>query len=214
MARTRRVRDNIACSWHRLCLAAGCGGALAGRHQSSCLAPRLPNLQRKKRTHVPDAEDPAKKGQPKSFVFRRGRHGAILRDLERDLRKVGLVWGLPPSPLPLAINKKLSLRLPLRGHWPCIHCGPPLSSPLCIRPPQPSSLRISARSGRRAVHTLIARPPVPASPQLMAPNTASSLKESKRNQIKDFLHVAGPLGVTHFLVLTATHNASYLRIAK
>jgi ribosome biogenesis protein SSF1/2 len=93
-------------------------------------------MQRKKRTHVPDAEDPAKKGQPKSFVFRRGRHGAILRDLEKDLRK------------------------------------------------------------------------------LMAPNTASALKESKRNQIKDFLHVAGPLGVTHFLVLTATHNASYLRVAK
>ncbi|KAL4420706.1 hypothetical protein ABPG75_010362 [Micractinium tetrahymenae] len=92
--------------------------------------------RKKRRTHVPDAEDPAKKGQPKSFVFRRGRHGALLRDLERDLRK------------------------------------------------------------------------------LMAPNTASSLKESKRNQIKDFLHVAGPLGVTHFLVLTATHNASYLRIAK
>ena len=46
-------------------------------------------LQRKKRTHVQDAEDPAKKGQPKSFVFRRGRHGAILRDLEKDLRKVG-----------------------------------------------------------------------------------------------------------------------------
>lgn len=37
---------------------------------------------------MPDAEDPAKKGQPKSFVFRRGRHGAILRDLEKDLRKV------------------------------------------------------------------------------------------------------------------------------
>ena len=36
-----------------------------------------------------DAEDPAKKGQPKSFVFRRGRHGTILRDLEKDLRKVG-----------------------------------------------------------------------------------------------------------------------------
>jgi hypothetical protein len=45
--------------------------------------------QRKKRTHVQDAEDPAKKGQPKSFVFRRGRHGTILRDLEKDLRKVG-----------------------------------------------------------------------------------------------------------------------------
>lgn len=48
----------------------------------------------------------------------------------------------------------------------------------------------------------------------MAPNTATALRESKRNQLKDFLHVAGPLGVTHFLVLTATHNASYLRVAK
>lgn len=48
----------------------------------------------------------------------------------------------------------------------------------------------------------------------MAPNTAAALKESRRNQIKDFLNVAGPLGVTHFLILTATHNASYLRIAK
>lgn len=45
-------------------------------------------LQKKKRTHLPDSEDPAKKGQPKSFVFRRGRHGALLRDLEKDLRKV------------------------------------------------------------------------------------------------------------------------------
>lgn len=53
-----------------------------------------------------------------------------------------------------------------------------------------------------------------SSVQLMAPNTATALKESKKNQIKDFLHVAGPLGVTHFLILTATHNASYLRIAK
>lgn len=48
----------------------------------------------------------------------------------------------------------------------------------------------------------------------MAPNTATALKESKRNQLKDFVNVAGPLGVTHFLILTATHNASYLRVAK
>lgn len=48
----------------------------------------------------------------------------------------------------------------------------------------------------------------------MSPNTAAALKESKRNQLKDFLHVAGPLGVTHFMILTATHNASYLRLAK
>lgn len=50
--------------------------------------------QKKKRTHLTDSEDPAKKGQPKSFVFRRGRHGALLRDLEKDLRKVR-----PPLPV-------------------------------------------------------------------------------------------------------------------
>jgi hypothetical protein len=30
--------------------------------------------QRKKRTHLKDADDPSKRGQPKSFVIRRGRH--------------------------------------------------------------------------------------------------------------------------------------------
>ena len=47
-----------------------------------------------------------------------------------------------------------------------------------------------------------------------APNTAAHLRESKRNVLKDFVHIAGPLGVTHFVILTATQNASYLRIAK
>jgi len=50
--------------------------------------------------------------------------------------------------------------------------------------------------------------------KVMAPNTASNLRESKRNVLKDFVHVAGPLGVTYFLMLSATQNASYLRIAK
>jgi len=48
----------------------------------------------------------------------------------------------------------------------------------------------------------------------MLPNTALNLKESKRNQIKDFVSVAGPLGVSHFMILTATDNSSYLRVAK
>ncbi len=42
----------------------------------------------------------------------------------------------------------------------------------------------------------------------------SLLQESKRNVLKDFVHIAGPLGVTQFLILTATENACYLRIAK
>ena len=40
------------------------------------------------------------------------------------------------------------------------------------------------------------------------------LQESKRNSLKDFVHVAGPLGVTHMLLLTATETACYLRVAK
>lgn len=32
--------------------------------------------------------------------------------------------------------------------------------------------------------------------------------------LKDFVHVAGPLGVTHFLLLTATEQASYLKLAR
>lgn len=50
--------------------------------------------------------------------------------------------------------------------------------------------------------------------RMMLPNTAAALRESKRNTLKDFLSVAGPLGVSHFLILTATDKASYLRVAK
>ena len=50
--------------------------------------------------------------------------------------------------------------------------------------------------------------------KMMLPHTATKLRESKRNMLKDFVHVAGPLGVTHFLILTATENACYLRVAK
>jgi len=83
---------------------------------------------------VKEAEDPSKKGQPRSFVLRRGRNAGLMKDLERDLRK------------------------------------------------------------------------------LMAPNTATALKQHRKNVLKDFVHVAGPLGVTHFLLLSATNHASYLRI--
>lgn len=49
---------------------------------------------------------------------------------------------------------------------------------------------------------------------MMLPNTALNLRESKRNQLKDFVSVAGPLGVSHFMILTATDSSSYMRIAK
>jgi Brix domain len=50
--------------------------------------------------------------------------------------------------------------------------------------------------------------------KVMAPHTAPRLRESKRNVLRDFVHIAGPLGVTHFLILTATQRACYLRVAK
>uniref|UniRef100_A0A1D1YL15 Peter Pan-like protein n=2 Tax=Anthurium amnicola TaxID=1678845 RepID=A0A1D1YL15_9ARAE len=48
----------------------------------------------------------------------------------------------------------------------------------------------------------------------MLPHTALKLQEKKRNNLKDFLNVAGPMGVTHFLILSNSNNASYLRVAR
>ncbi|XAR58437.1 hypothetical protein NMG60_11013823 [Bertholletia excelsa] len=47
--------------------------------------------------------------------------------------------------------------------------------------------------------------------KLMLPYTALNLKEKRRNNLKDFLNVAGPIGVTHFLILSKTETAPYLR---
>jgi len=49
---------------------------------------------------------------------------------------------------------------------------------------------------------------------LMYPYTASKLKESKRNTIKDFVSAAGLYGVSHMMVLTQTEVSNYLRIIK
>ena len=40
------------------------------------------------------------------------------------------------------------------------------------------------------------------------------MQESNRNHLRDFVDIAGPLGVSHFLILTATANAAYLRLVK
>ncbi|MED6220802.1 hypothetical protein PIB30_117868 [Stylosanthes scabra] len=49
--------------------------------------------------------------------------------------------------------------------------------------------------------------------KLMLPYTALNLKEKRRNNLKDFLNVAGPMGVTHFLILSKTATSPYLRVA-
>ncbi len=43
---------------------------------------------------------------------------------------------------------------------------------------------------------------------------ALAVQESKKNMLKDFVNVAGPLGVTHFVILTATQGSCYMRVAK
>ncbi|KAM0998500.1 hypothetical protein ACFX2I_008226 [Malus domestica] len=50
--------------------------------------------------------------------------------------------------------------------------------------------------------------------KLMLPYTALKLKEKRRNNLRDFLNVAGPMGVTHFLMLSKTPTAPYLRVAR
>ncbi|MCL7036197.1 hypothetical protein MKW94_006559, partial [Papaver nudicaule] len=50
--------------------------------------------------------------------------------------------------------------------------------------------------------------------ELMLPYTALKLKEKKRNNLKDFLNVAGSLGITHFLMLSKTSSSPYLRVAR
>ncbi|KAJ4877449.1 Peter Pan-like protein [Raphanus sativus] len=50
--------------------------------------------------------------------------------------------------------------------------------------------------------------------KLMLPYTALSLKEKKRNTLRDFLNVSGPMGVTHFLMLKKTASALSLRVAR
>lgn len=50
--------------------------------------------------------------------------------------------------------------------------------------------------------------------RVMLPHTALHLRERKSNTLKDFIHVAGPLGVTHFIIFSATDFGSYMRIAR
>jgi ribosome biogenesis protein SSF1/2 len=49
---------------------------------------------------------------------------------------------------------------------------------------------------------------------VMEPHTARNLRERRRNALKDFLSIAGPLGVSHMLMLSATERSRWLRLAK
>ena len=48
----------------------------------------------------------------------------------------------------------------------------------------------------------------------MYPFTALKLRESKKNNLKDFLGAAGQFGVTHMMMLSQTEKGNYLRLVK
>ncbi|KAI9300760.1 Brix domain-containing protein [Cunninghamella echinulata] len=50
--------------------------------------------------------------------------------------------------------------------------------------------------------------------QIMEPNTATHLKERKTNRLKDFVAVAGQLGVTNFMIFSRTEKNTNLRICR
>ncbi|KAM6957146.1 suppressor of SWI4 1 homolog [Aplochiton taeniatus] len=50
--------------------------------------------------------------------------------------------------------------------------------------------------------------------RVMEPFTAESLKVRKKNVLKDFVAVAGPLGVTHFMIFSKTPSSINMRLAR
>ena len=50
--------------------------------------------------------------------------------------------------------------------------------------------------------------------RVMEPHTAARLRERHANSLRDYMSVAGPLGVSHFLLLTQTDEHVNLRVAR
>ncbi|KAM9780085.1 suppressor of SWI4 1 homolog [Neosynchiropus ocellatus] len=50
--------------------------------------------------------------------------------------------------------------------------------------------------------------------RIMQPYTAESLKARKKNAMKDFVAIAGPLGVTHFMIFSKTPTTINMRLAR
>ncbi|XP_034448660.1 suppressor of SWI4 1 homolog [Hippoglossus hippoglossus] len=50
--------------------------------------------------------------------------------------------------------------------------------------------------------------------KVLEPYTAESLKVRKKNVLKDFVSIAGPLGVTHFMIFSKTPSSINMRLAR
>ncbi|KAN0061224.1 rRNA-binding ribosome biosynthesis protein [Thecaphora frezii] len=73
----------------------------------------------------------------------------------------------------------------------------------------PKSFIIKSGNVGRSVSALVQE-----TRRVMEPNTASKLRERKSNRLRDFLTMAGPLGVTHMLIFGQTDAGTNLRIAR
>ncbi|CAL1132476.1 unnamed protein product, partial [Cladocopium goreaui] len=49
---------------------------------------------------------------------------------------------------------------------------------------------------------------------VMMPNSAKALKESKQNRVEDFIAVASHFSVTHLIIFSATKAATYMKLAR
>lgn len=49
---------------------------------------------------------------------------------------------------------------------------------------------------------------------LMEPYTAINLKVTKSNVLKDFVHIAGPYGISHFITFSKTEMSPYMKICR
>lgn len=50
--------------------------------------------------------------------------------------------------------------------------------------------------------------------KVMEPNTATRLKERRRNRLKDYVSIAGPMGVSHLMLFKQTNHSTYLRLSR
>jgi len=50
--------------------------------------------------------------------------------------------------------------------------------------------------------------------RVMEPNTASRLREREKNRLRDFLTMAGPLGVSHMLIFNQTDAGINMRVLR
>jgi ribosome biogenesis protein SSF1/2 len=55
---------------------------------------------------------------------------------------------------------------------------------------------------------------VPDIRRMLMPNTALNLKEKRFNNIRDYVSVSAQLGISHFLIFSATDRGPYLRFCK